>query len=286
MRARRVEVTHADIRLVFEDAAVFYDNIPDLDTALVVVGRGRVAFTPGDANEKHQLELQYKRDRIEDQIESLFIRCSPSFFGSRVRIDVDEGGAAVSAAERDKAASVFSRNYPRSFTIESSIDGSRLSFMPQGDEVGLELQGPQGRGDGLHLLPVRRRRGQSLRSRQGTGRLPLHAGRPVGPAAPEDGPHVRGEVRRHGLLARPELFPLEHLPLGPGPHRGRSPGRSPRDPQVPLQSRLRDPQDHGRPGAGAVLYPGPRPPDALRPLRRAARRTESRPRSRCSIGDR
>lgn len=137
VRARRVEVTHADIRFVFEDAAVFYDNIPDLDTALVVVGRGRVAFTPGDANEKHQLELLYKRDRIEDEIESLFIRCSSSFFGSRVRIDVEEGGAAVSTAERDKAAAVFSRNYPRAFTIESSIDGSRLSFMPQGDEVGL-----------------------------------------------------------------------------------------------------------------------------------------------------
>lgn len=140
VRARRLEIGHADIRAVFEDAAVFYDNIPGLDTALVVVGRGRVSFTPGDANEKHQLELLYKRDRIEREIESLYVRCSPSFFASRVRIETAPGGPDVSSAERDKAAAVFARNYPRAFTIESSIDGSLLSFLPQGDEAGLSFK--------------------------------------------------------------------------------------------------------------------------------------------------
>ena len=140
IRARRVEVVHEDIRFTFEDAAVFYDNLPDLDTALVVVGRGRVAFTPGDPNEKHQLELLYKRDRIEDDVESLYIRCSPSFFSSNLRIEAGARAAEVTPAERDKAAAVFARNYPRSFTIESSIDGKLLSFIPQGDEVGLEFK--------------------------------------------------------------------------------------------------------------------------------------------------
>ncbi len=139
-RARRVEIRHADVRFTFADAAVFYDNVPGIETALVVVGRGKVVFTPGDANEKHQLELLYKRDRIEDDVESLFVRCSASFFGSNIVIETDEAGAAVSPAERDKAAAVFSRNYPRSFTIESSIDGGRLSFLPQGDEAVLEFR--------------------------------------------------------------------------------------------------------------------------------------------------
>ncbi len=139
-RARRVEVRHADIRLVFEDAAVFYDNIPDLETALVVVGRGRVAFTPSDPNEKHQLALLYKRERIEDEVESLYVRCSPSFFATNVRIEEAEGPGEIRPAERAKAEAVFARNYPRAFTIESSLDGNLLSFMPQGDEVGLEFK--------------------------------------------------------------------------------------------------------------------------------------------------
>ena len=131
------------------------------------------------------------------------------------------------------------------------------------------VQGPQGRGDGLHLLPVLRRRGQPLRPRQGTGRLPLQPGPGRRAPAEEDVHLVRGEVRRQRVLARPELRPGQFLHLGPGPHRGRPPGRPPRDAQVPLQSRFRDPQDHGPAGPGAVLHPGPGPQHALRPFRRA-----------------
>ncbi len=141
VRARRVEIRRVDVNLTFTDAAVFYDNLPDVETALVVVGRGRVAFTPSDANERHQLDLLYKKDRIEDDVGSVFVRCSPGGFDSVVDIETDGGGAPVSAAERDKAAALFDRNYPRSFTIENSIDGGRLSFLPQGDEAVLEFQG-------------------------------------------------------------------------------------------------------------------------------------------------
>jgi hypothetical protein len=140
VRARRVEVRHADVHFTFTDAAVFYDNLPNVETALVIVGRGRVSFTPGDANEKHQLELLYKKDRIEDEVESLFVRCAPGVFGSNIVIEADGTGAAVSAVERDKAAAVFARNYPRSYTIESSIDGGLLSFLPQSDEAVFEFK--------------------------------------------------------------------------------------------------------------------------------------------------
>jgi hypothetical protein len=140
VRARRVEIQHADIRFTFADAAVFYDNIPGLETALVIVGKGRVAFAPSDASERHQLDLLYRKDRIEDDVESLFIRCSSSWFASNIVLETDAAGAPVAAAERDKAAAVFARNYPRSFTIESSLDGRLLSFVPQGDEAVLEFK--------------------------------------------------------------------------------------------------------------------------------------------------
>jgi hypothetical protein len=140
VRARRVEVRHADVRFTFTDAAVFYDNLPNVDTALVVIGRGRIDFTPSDANEQHQLRLLYKRDRIEADVESLYIRCAPGLFGSNIAVEADPAGKAVTAAERSRAAAVFARNYPRSYTIESSIDGNLLSFLPQGDEAVFEFK--------------------------------------------------------------------------------------------------------------------------------------------------
>jgi len=134
VRARRVEVRHADVRFTFDDAAVFYDNLPNIETGLVVIGRGRVEFTPSDANERHQLDLLYKRDRVEDEIDSLFVRCSTGFFDSNVVIEPAAAGRPVSPVERDQAEAVFARNHPRYFTIESSVDGGLLSFLPQGDE--------------------------------------------------------------------------------------------------------------------------------------------------------
>jgi hypothetical protein len=139
-RARRVEVTHKDIRIAFTDAAVFYDNVPGLETALVIVGKGTVEFSPADPNERHQLELLYKKKELRDDIDSLFVRCSSSTFASNIVVERDDASAAVSPKERDKAAAVFSRNYSRSFTIESSFDGSLLSFLPQGEEAVLEFK--------------------------------------------------------------------------------------------------------------------------------------------------
>lgn len=139
-RARRVEVMHQDIRIAFTDAAVFYDNIPGLETGLVIVGKGTVDFSPADPNEQHQLELLYKKKELRDDIDSLYVRCSSSFFASNIVLETGDGSRAVSSVERDKAAAVFSRNYPRSFTIESSFDRNLFSFLPQGDEAVLEFK--------------------------------------------------------------------------------------------------------------------------------------------------
>jgi hypothetical protein len=99
-RARWLEITHQDIRLSFRDAAVFYDNLPDTETALIVIGKGTVHFTPSDVNEKHQMELLYKKPYLEDTIEYLYIRCSPSYFAANIKIDREEGLRGVSPRPR------------------------------------------------------------------------------------------------------------------------------------------------------------------------------------------
>ena len=65
-RVESVEIEHQDIKLSFKNALLFYDNIPELETALVIIGKGDVRFSPSDSIEKHLLELSYKKDFLKD----------------------------------------------------------------------------------------------------------------------------------------------------------------------------------------------------------------------------
>jgi hypothetical protein len=149
-RAARVEVRHQDIVLTFQDAWVFYDNIPDMETALLVIGKGQVRFTPSDEGERHQLELRYKTKTVKDVLEYAFLRFSDAFFRSNITITpvpvpANAGGQgkspAPSQAMTNRAYSIFSRYYPLAFTIEDSLTRERLSFVPQTDQVTFDFKG-------------------------------------------------------------------------------------------------------------------------------------------------
>ncbi len=140
-RASRVEIRHDDIQITFNDAWIFHDNIPNVETALVVIGKGRVFFSPSDPVEKHQLELTYKQDFLEDSLEYVYLRFSSSFFENNIRIIKipEESPKVFSEAENNRAYSLFTKYYARSFTIENSLTGELLSFLPQGSQVVFEL---------------------------------------------------------------------------------------------------------------------------------------------------
>ncbi len=141
-RAKSVEIKHIDIRLVFREAAVFYDNLPNRETALLVIGKGDLHLSPSLEREKHQLELIYGSTVLEDDLKYAYLRCSNSFFENNVLISPDRNGALpITQSEQNKAYSLFVKHYSRSFTIENSLNSERLSFLPQGDEVVIEFEG-------------------------------------------------------------------------------------------------------------------------------------------------
>jgi hypothetical protein len=142
-RVELIEIRHADIRLTFRNALVFYDNIPEMETALLVIGDGTLSFHPSDPREEHQLELIYKRKALEDSLEYAYLRFSDSFFNRKITITRGEKKSAgiVSEVERNKAYSLFMRYHRRYFTIESPFSQEPLTFLPQGDEVAMEFRG-------------------------------------------------------------------------------------------------------------------------------------------------
>lgn len=141
-RVSLLEVKHADIRLTFRNALVFYDNIPGLETALLVMGEGDLRFTPSLDREQHQLVLLYKKPYLEDRLEYAFLRFSNDFFTKNINIIRDEADTQpVEQAARSKAYSLFTKHYSRAFTIENSLTGELLSFLPQGEEAVFEFRG-------------------------------------------------------------------------------------------------------------------------------------------------
>jgi len=139
--ADRVEIEHVDIRMQFKDALLFYDNIPRTQTALLIIGDGQLEFSPSPPQEKHQLEMIHKKDALQDHIEYVYVRCSDDFFKSNIRImNQKDPTHRVSSKDINKARSLFQRFYSRSFTIEDSLTGELLSFLPKGEEAVFEFR--------------------------------------------------------------------------------------------------------------------------------------------------
>ena len=141
-RVSRVEIKHADIQINFKDPVVYYDNIPSVETALLVIGRGEVRFTPSVARERHQLEMVFKKGSLQDDINYVFMRCSNSLFESNVRIEKKQDQQPpIDQSEINRAFSLFTKHYPRSFTVENSLDKRLLSVIPQEEETVIEFEG-------------------------------------------------------------------------------------------------------------------------------------------------
>ncbi|MFQ6037311.1 MAG: hypothetical protein ACE5LV_01710, partial [Candidatus Aminicenantales bacterium] len=141
-RASRVEIRHVDVHFQFSEAVVFYDNIPDAETALLVIGKGELVFSPSHPREKHQLQLLYDKQVLRDTLTYAYVRCSPDFFEENVRIETSGSNPLpVSETERNRAYSLFAKHYPRSFTIANSLTGELLTFLPQGDEAVIAFVG-------------------------------------------------------------------------------------------------------------------------------------------------
>ena len=142
-KAESVEIIHTDFNLTFRNAFVFYDNIPGLETALLVVGDGRLLFSPSDAGEKHQLSLLYKKKVLEDRVDHSFLRFSNAFFKQNIKVtgSIDVSASAAGEHARIKAEAIFTKYNRRYFTIQSPLSREPLSFLPQGEEAVIQFRG-------------------------------------------------------------------------------------------------------------------------------------------------
>jgi len=140
--ARNLSLTEQDLTITFSQAHVFLDNLPDTNTALIIIGEGRAVFRPSDEIERNQLRRRFGKPYWEKKLSSIYVRGSSSFFNNNLKYEIYPGGQPPAARQDDNrlVASIFARNYPRSFTVENSITGELLTFLPQSGETVIEMQ--------------------------------------------------------------------------------------------------------------------------------------------------
>lgn len=140
-RVRRVEIRHKDIFISFRDPVVFYDNIPEIETCLILIGKGLIEFTPSLPREQHNLELFHNDKTLKSSIDSIYLRFSPTFFNDNVTIIRGaEEARLVEDSEMNLAREIFMKNYPRSFTVRSSLTHDFFSILPQDEEAAFEFR--------------------------------------------------------------------------------------------------------------------------------------------------
>jgi len=140
--ARNVTLEQKDISLTFSEAQIFFDNLPDLDTAMVIVGKGRVHFYPSDEIERNQLRRRFKKPFLEDDLEYVYLRAADVFFRHNLKYEEVDSISQKIPAEvmSNKVYSIYAKNYPRSFTLESSLTKDLLTFLPQSEETVIEIK--------------------------------------------------------------------------------------------------------------------------------------------------
>ncbi len=140
--ARNIRLAQKDIIITFAEGQIFFDNLPEVETAIIIVGRGRVHFQPSDEIERNQLARVYRKSVFEESLEYVYIRGSDSYFQDNLLYEpVDELPSSVPPEViNNRIYSIFAKNYSRSFTLENSLTGELLTFLPPGGETVIELK--------------------------------------------------------------------------------------------------------------------------------------------------
>lgn len=141
-QARHIRLAQKDIVITFAEGQIFFDNLPNVETAMIIIGRGQVRFQPSDEIERNQLTRVYRKPAFEESLEYVYVRGSDSYFRDNLLYEPIDGPAPSVPAEvlNNRVYSIFSRNYSRSFTLENSLTGELLTFLPPAGETVIELK--------------------------------------------------------------------------------------------------------------------------------------------------
>lgn len=126
-----------DLAIDMASGRAFVAETPDGATALVLLGRGRMRFTPPDPAERTQVRIFGGQETLVADIDMAFLRLSPGEFASRVDAEALRPRPVV-VADLRAATTVFNDYVGRTLQVDlSDLSRDRWSLLPSpGDFIG------------------------------------------------------------------------------------------------------------------------------------------------------
>jgi len=132
-------VTAPDLTLSLPSGSAFVARVPDGPTALVLLGRGQLTFSPGPEAERGQVKIFAGAESLKTDFTAVFVRLNPGAYERTV------AAAALTARTPDpghlrRAAELFETYVPKSFQIDlNDLSTSRWSLLPSSEDFVAEV---------------------------------------------------------------------------------------------------------------------------------------------------
>lgn len=129
-----------DLTIEMPTGRAFVAEVPDGPTALLLIGRGRMRFTPPDPAERTQLRIFSGNEALVTDIDMAFLRLNPAEFGARV-----ETGALrprqVDPGDLRAATALFNDYAGRTLQVDlGDLSRDRWSLLPSAEDFVAELR--------------------------------------------------------------------------------------------------------------------------------------------------
>src|SRR4051794_31895624 len=129
-----------DLSVEVSSGRAFIAATPEGPTAMVLLGRGRMKFSPPDAAERTQVHIMSGRDELVEPIDAAFLRFAPAQFESLVDQSTLKP-RTVDPSDVRAAMVIFNDLTPRSLQVDlSDISRDRWSLNPGVGDIIAELR--------------------------------------------------------------------------------------------------------------------------------------------------
>ena len=137
---RNLVLSGTDLTLDMAAGIAFVAEIPDGPTAVVLLGRGRMRFTPPDEAERTQIRIFSGADELQSEFDAAFVRMRPAEFESRFKAEslvARAVSAADSGARRRYSTSIMGRTLQLDLT---DLSRDRWSLVPSAGDLIAEVR--------------------------------------------------------------------------------------------------------------------------------------------------
>lgn len=137
---RNLTLRAPDLTLEMPSGSAFVAETPEGPTAIVLMGRGKMVFSPTDAAEQTQLRIFAKSDALRTDFSAAFIRIPPGDFDWRF----GKGSLvlrSVSRSNMNKALDVFDQYIGQTFQLDlTDLSRERWSLTPATNDLIAEVR--------------------------------------------------------------------------------------------------------------------------------------------------